>query len=281
MRSSPHADPQRGLFETLLVVDGRAVEVDAHVERLTRSLAALFGAELPDGAREAIAEGARHLHRGRLRLTAVPGAAGPARIAVDTALVDEAQMFPSARRGIALRSFAVEGGLGAHKWADRSLVDRFAASLAAAELPLLLDAGGEVLEAARANVFAIRDGILLTPPSDGRIVPGIARARTLELARAAGREVREERLLLDDLLAAEEVFLTNSVRGVEPVRAIDGQDLPRAGGRHGSLKRGASADGAGAGAEIATELRRRWLRVPQAGSAAVVAVGRRADRRAR
>lgn len=255
------------------------MEVDAHVERLTRSLAALFGAELPDRAREAIAEGAGRLHRGRLRLTAVPSEAGPARIAVETAPVDEAEMFPSPRRGVALRSFVVEGGLGAHKWADRSLLDRFAASLTAAELPLLLDAGDEVLEAARANVFAIRDEILLTPPADGRIVPGIARARTLELARAAGREAREERLILDDLLAADEVFLTNSVRGVEPVRAIDGGDVRQARRSHGYSKHDTST--AGAGAEIATELRRRWLRVPQAGSAAVVAVGRRAGRPAR
>lgn len=279
MRSSHHADPDQGLFETLLVLGGRAVEVDAHVDRLTRSLAKLFDAELPDGAREAIAEGAHGLQRGRLRLTAVPTLVGPAKIAVDTAPLEEAEMFPPARQGIALRSFVVEGGLGAHKWVDRSLVDRFAASLPAAELPLLLDAGGEVLEAARANVFAIRDEILFTPPADGRIVPGIARARTLELARAAGREVREARLLLDDLLAAEEVFLTNSVRGVEPVRAIDGREVPHPGGRDGHSRRGTPA--AGAGAEIATELRRRWLQVPSAESAAAVAIGRRAGRRAR
>lgn len=263
MRSSLHADPTRGIFETLLVLDGRAVEVDAHVDRLTTSLAALFGAELPAGAKRLISERARTLRHGRLRLTAVPVGVGPARIAVATAEVDEAEVFPSHERGIALRSFVVAGGLGAHKWADRRLVDSFAAG--AGEVPLLLDAGEEVLEAARGSVFLADGASLTTPPADGRILPGIARRRVLEAAGAAGMEIREAQLQLDDLWAGE-VFLAGSVRGIEPVRRLDGRELPWL----GSVSE-----------RIAAALRRRWLRVPQAGSAAVVAGGRRAGRPAR
>jgi para-aminobenzoate synthetase / 4-amino-4-deoxychorismate lyase len=265
VRSSPHADPTRGLFETLLVLDGRAVEVDAHVDRLATSLAALFDAELPADAKEVIAEEARPLRRGRLRLTAIPTEVGPVKIAVSTAEVDEADVFPSAARGIALRSFIAEGGLGAHKWADRRLLENFAATAEAAEVPLLVDVGDEVLEASRGNVFCVDGASLTTPPADGRILPGIARDRVLEAAKAAGIEVREARLSLADLRAGE-VFLAGSVRGIEPVRRLDGLELPQL----GSLSE-----------RIATALRRRWLLVPQAESVAVVAGGRRADRRAR
>jgi para-aminobenzoate synthetase/4-amino-4-deoxychorismate lyase len=273
---SPHADPTRGVFETLLVLDGHAVEVDTHVERLAASVSTLFGAELPAGARRSIDEGARRVRHGKLRITVVPGANGQMETTVSTSEVDAAQVFPSSNRGIALRSFVVAGGLGAHKWADRRLVDGFAASAGAGEVPLLIDGGDEVLEASRASVFAVRSGALFTPPTDGRIVPGIARRHTLELARTGGRDVHEEQLSLDDLFTADEVFLTNSVRGIEPVHSINGRDVPRPRGLIGHSLAGTSA-----GEGIASALRRRWLRVPQAGSAAVVAGGRRADRPAR
>jgi para-aminobenzoate synthetase / 4-amino-4-deoxychorismate lyase len=105
----------------------------------------------------------------------------------------------------------------------------------------------------------------VTPPADGRILPGIARRRVLEVAAAAGIETGEERLRLDDLRAGE-VFLAGSVRGVEPVRSVDGSALPAV----DLVSR-----------RVASDLKRRWLRVPRAESAATVAIGRRADRLAR
>ena len=97
-------------------------------------------------------------------------------------------------------------------------------------LPLLFDVGEEVLEAGRGNVFIADGDILKTPAADGRILPGTARAAAIEVARGGGIEVREERLTRDDLFAADEVFLTGSVRGVEPVRSLDGASLAATGG---------------------------------------------------
>ncbi len=127
---------------------------------------------------------------------------------------------------VALRSLMLTGGLGAHKWVDRSLLDEAQAALPADALPLLVDEQGSVLEASRANVFAVREGVLTTPPLDGRILPGVTRMRTIELAGELGVEAREATLSRDDLLSADEVFLTGSVRGIEPVGAIDGTALP-------------------------------------------------------
>jgi Amino-transferase class IV len=131
----------------------------------------------------------------------------------------------SSTRPMSLRSLTLAGGLGAHKWVDRSLLDQVQARMPDDALPLLVDEDGTVLEASRANVFAIRDGTLLTPPADGRILPGITRMRVLEIAGTMGIDLREEPLTRNDLLAADEVFLTGSIRGIERVDALDGRPL--------------------------------------------------------
>ncbi len=244
MPPPPHSDPEQGVFETLLALDGRPIELDAHLRRLGASLEALFDSALPSGARQLALDGARRLTLGRLRLTAAPGEGERLSVELAAEALDPELVFPTRKRSVELRSLSVEGGFGVHKWVDRRLLEHAEAALPAAAAPFLVDHDATVLEASRANIFAVRDGALVTPPTDGRIIAGITRGRVLELARAAGREAHEERLSLDDLLGAGEAFLTNSVRGVEPVRAIDGAEL---------------GGGAGVTAEIAAELRRSWL----------------------
>ncbi len=233
-----------GVFETMLVVEGRAVEIDAHLARLGASLGELFGDEMPKGARDLVEERARGAKLARLRLAVRPDGAGGLEAEVVTAEVEPELVFPGRERAVELRGLVVEGGLGAHKWVDRGLLEQAEAGAPPGEIPLLLDSDGTVLEASRANVFAVRDGALTTPALDGRILPGIARARTIEVATALGIEVRERDMALADLQDAEEVFLTGSVRGIEPVRSLDGAEL--------------RADGSLA-TRIASALRDRWL----------------------
>jgi para-aminobenzoate synthetase/4-amino-4-deoxychorismate lyase len=206
----PRPDPAAGIFETTLVVAGKAVEVDAHLARLERSLDALYGLPLPGEARARIEEGASGLALGRLRLTVVPGAAP----AVRTAEVDRAVVFPERPSDVA--PVTVPGGIGAHKWADRRLLERADADVGPA-MPLLVDADATVLEGSRSNVFVVRAGELTTPPADGRILPGVARARAIDVARKIGIEVVERSLTVKELAEADEVFATGGVRGVEPI----------------------------------------------------------------
>jgi para-aminobenzoate synthetase/4-amino-4-deoxychorismate lyase len=259
VRVSLRPDPSKGVFETLLVLDGHPVELEAHLERLAASLKALYGAELPRGTDASTRERAGEVQHGKLRLTVMPGSGGRLTTKITTTEVETARIFPAPERAVALRSIVVKGGLGAHKWADRRLLDRAGAD-SPAELPLLLDADGAVLEASRGSVFSSGEGYLATPPADGRILPSIARRQALEVARAEGIEVLEEKLTLNDLFRGG-LFLAGSVRGVEPVCLLDGVDLPLAGE---------------ISARIAAGLRRRWLRVPQGESVAVVAGGQRA-----
>jgi len=82
---------------------------------------------------------------------------------------------------------------------------------------LLVDRAGNVTEGASSNVFAVREGALVTPPSAARILEGVTRALVLGLAREAGLEVRERPLSLRALEEADEAFLTSTVREVLPL----------------------------------------------------------------
>lgn len=225
----PRPDRAIGLFETLLVLDGSPIELERHLERLGWSARELFGQALPADARELALERAAPLQLGRLRLTVAPRDDGSLGAAVVAAAVDPDDLFPSWERAMALRPFVLPGGLGEHKWADRERLAWAEAGESEGWLPLVLDVGEEVLEVSRANIFAVEDGALVTPAADGRILPGVARARTIETARRLGLEVREERLDVQRMIAAGEVFLTGSVRGIEPVRAVGDAELGRPG----------------------------------------------------
>jgi len=245
-------DQAIGVFETMLVLDGSPIELDPHLRRLSASVRELFGAELPPGTRELVLQRASPLPVGRLRLTVAPRDDGSLGTAAVTAKVDPEDLFPSWERAMALRPFVIPGGLGEHKWADRDGLAWTEASEAKGALPLVLDSGEEVLEASRANVFAVEDGVLVTPAADGRILPGVARGRAIETAGSLGIEVREARLDVERMIAAGEAFLTGSVRGIEPVSAVGETAL----GPPGELL-----------AELTAEMRRSWMGTSASSSA--------------
>jgi para-aminobenzoate synthetase/4-amino-4-deoxychorismate lyase len=216
MMSRPQPDPSQGIFETMLVVRGAPVAPAAHLARLETSLEAVYGIGLPAQAHRLATEHAANLELGRLRLTVTPPSDGssPPGIAVDAGELDQWPHFPE--QPVSLRPHKVSGGLGCHKWADRAALP----TAPPGEAPLLVD-GDEVLEAAWANVFAVRNGAVFTPPLDGRILPGVTRATTIELARGRGIEVFERTLPVEELQLADEIFLTNSIRGVEVVGSVE------------------------------------------------------------
>jgi para-aminobenzoate synthetase/4-amino-4-deoxychorismate lyase len=183
-------DPALGVFSTLLVVDGEPQKLDAHLARLAGSLRELYGRALPEDVETRVRALAR-TGRGRTRL----------RIDVAPDATAELAMTPARERElpVVLHPYTLPGGLGAHKWSDRSLVD------ALTQTPLLLDADGTVLEAGWANVLIRRGERLLRPRDDGRILPGT----TLPPAEEAD-------LTLDDLRRAEEILVSSAIAGVVP-----------------------------------------------------------------
>jgi para-aminobenzoate synthetase/4-amino-4-deoxychorismate lyase len=241
--ASPAApDPARGLFETLLVADGRPVRPAPHLERLAASARELFGRELPAELVESIAEAARPLELGRMRIDLLPEDGG-LRFEIEADPIDPAIFFPDRAHGAEVRTVRHPEWAGAHKWADRDWLESVEAELGDA-VPLILTADDEVLEAGRANLFIVTEGGLATPPADGRILPGTARADTLVLAADLGIPAAERPLTLADLRSADDLFLTSSLRGIRPVRSVDGVPLERS---DPLVER------------LAAELRHRWL----------------------
>ena len=214
-------DPALGVFETLLVRAGSPVDARAHLARLERSVSALYGETLPEDLLARVVAAAAAAPLARLRVTAVAALDSAAGAAPGRALHAEIQAEPLAAEPapdpVTLSPAVLPGGLGAHKWQDRRLLDELADRLQA--VPLLLDLDGDVLEAAYANVFIVEGTHLVTPPLDGRQLPGTVRARVLALHPA-----REERLSLDRIAAADEVLLASSVRGIHPARLSDGPE---------------------------------------------------------
>jgi len=173
----------------------------------------LYDASLPPtleaGARAAAADCAA-VQRSRMRVLADPD--GSVRITISDA---------GAAREVAtaLVPFTLPGGLGAHKWRDRRLLDALeevvgGAARVLGAVPLIIDTDGAVLEAAFANVWIMEGADLITPPADGRILPGTTRAALLTHERCA----REEAIDLERLAGAEAVFLTSSISGRHPAR---------------------------------------------------------------
>jgi len=236
MTNRRHPDRTRGIFETLLVVEGKPVELKAHLHRLAQSLEAIYSHALPPETESELRKAAEGIALGRLRCTIAPVEDG-LRIDLLAGGVDPETVFPT--RGVKLHSHLLSGGLGTHKWVDRPGINRPAPD----QSGVLIVDEGEVLEAGWANVFAVRADTLFTPPLDTRLLPGTTRAAVLAVAAEEGIETGEKPIAPEDLFTAEETFLTGSIRGIEPASELDGQPLAGC---------GALSD------RLAAALRQRW-----------------------
>ena len=86
---------------------------------------------------------------------------------------------------------------------------------------LVADVMGNVAEAATANVFMVKDGVVYTPVANGTFLAGITRARHMANLRADGFEVIEKVLTFEEFEGADEVFLSGNMSKVTPVAAFD------------------------------------------------------------
>jgi para-aminobenzoate synthetase/4-amino-4-deoxychorismate lyase len=184
----------------MLVRDGRIHAAPRHLDRLAHSVSALYATPLPrDLARRVRAEAAPLRGEHRLRVDVIPGA---------QPTITTGPVAPGGRAPVTLEPLVIPGGLGPHKWRDRRLLD----ARRAAPAPLLLDADHTVLEAAWGNFWLLEGDRLITPPADGRILPGVTRALLLERAASLGLRAAEEPISLERARAAEVTFATSAIR---------------------------------------------------------------------
>lgn len=86
---------------------------------------------------------------------------------------------------------------------------------------LMRSSDGYVIESTRANLFVVHAATVFTPPVFGGCLPGIMRQQVIRAFQRKGMQLVEKHLTVLDLNAADEVFLSNSIRGVVPVASIE------------------------------------------------------------
>jgi branched-subunit amino acid aminotransferase/4-amino-4-deoxychorismate lyase len=224
-----------GLFETILVARGRPIWLMAHMDRFRRSARAL-GWPRADALMRRAALGARELihaarpERAALRITwtrgsGLGGFAPPEkprpRVLVRLAPIAAPRL--SGVRAVFLGDLFA-GAMARHKSCSALVYVEAArrARAARADEALLPDGEGGIAEASAANLFAVIDGKVVTPPTRLPLLPGVTRAWAIRQSKALQCPIRQE-----DLARASEAFLTNSLSGVVPLLAVDGRRIAR------------------------------------------------------
>ncbi len=233
-----------GIFEGIRILHGGVFRLDRHLARL-ESAARATALTLPGGTpalREIVLETARAFGQPeayvRLVITRGEGALG-----VDPTTCGEPRVFCIVTQITLYSEEKLASGLDlvTSSWRRpppdvldprvkslnylNNALAKLEARQRGADEALLLNQAGQVAEASVANLFAVRDDVLLTPPGSDGALEGITRATVLELANQQGVAAQERSLGRFDLFAASEVFLCGSGAGFVPVRSLDARTI--------------------------------------------------------
>ncbi len=239
-----------GLFETMHAQNGQVFRLQQHLERLCISARSLGLTR--DLNATALAEAVRltiehnQIDRARIRLTITPGSlsllatSGKPDDAPGTVLIQptEATVYDPRYFEEGITVLVAQPGanpfdaLAGHKtlayWA-RLRTLRQAATAGAGEA-IWLNVSNHLASGCISNIFLVKDGQLLTPIARDEevenslpapVLPGITRAAVIEIAEGLGVTIKKQMLGIDDLLDADEVFLTNSSWQVLPVTKVE------------------------------------------------------------
>ncbi|MFT3931363.1 MAG: aminodeoxychorismate lyase [Spongiibacteraceae bacterium] len=224
-----------GLFETIKVVDGHAQFLAEHLRRLERDCARLDMALESATLRSEVFSLLSAKSSGVLKIIATRystqrGYAASSRARAERFLRFYPQQFPidiPAREGVAVRLCRqrlseqaalagmkhlnrLEQVLARQEWSDNAIAEG-----------LMLDAAGRLIEGTMSNLFLVKSGCVMTPRLHRCGVAGVMRDVIMRQLSERCVPVSETDLTLDDLYAADEVFLSNSLIGIWPVRKIE------------------------------------------------------------
>jgi 4-amino-4-deoxychorismate lyase len=230
-----------GLFETIACVGGVPRLIGLHLKRLAGGCGRLqLTADLAALERE-VHELARPTARSVLKVIVTrgpalargygtSGAEKPTRITLCYAWPAEDPAL--AREGVRVRVAQLRLGENP-ALAGLKHLNRLEQVLARAEWreaeiaeALMFSSGGALISGTMSNVFLVHGGALRTPRLDRCGVAGVMREAVLQAASAAGIGAEERVFNAQDLASAEEIFLTNALIGIRPVRELAGRTLP-------------------------------------------------------
>jgi len=233
-----------GVFDLIRTFRGRPFLLGDHLVRLIRS-AREIGLTLPWTA-ETLADlvhqtlGRNHHAESNIRIVITGGSSqdfmtpmGQPRllILVNRAPIPPAQWYTDGVAVITTVTERFKPGVKSINYVPAALA-LSRARVAGAVEALYVDRRGRVLEGATSNLFAVVQGVLVTPDQD--ILSGITRQVVLDIA-GAFLPVAERSLTMTELVRADEVFITGTNKGVVPVVTVDGQSIST--GRPGPVTR--------------------------------------------
>jgi branched-chain amino acid aminotransferase len=228
------------VFETLRTYGGVVFGLAEHLERLARSAGLVFIdlpvplATLEAEVLQAIRAGANPESYVRLMITR-----GQAALGLDPALAEQPIRViivqplttPPERhytQGVAAVSYRTQREVDATSAVGAKVGNYLVSVLAMREAgrvgaveALIVGARGEVLEGGSSNVFLVEQGRLVTPDVSAGILAGITRAHALEVARELGIPVELRTPTLEQAYAADELFISSSIRELMPVVRLD------------------------------------------------------------
>lgn len=233
-----------GLFETMRAENRRVFRLDRHLKRLRASakclLTPIADGALPDEDSVNRLLAGNEMSSARIRLTVTAGDVRFERGALNDAEVGAGALTvcmtaaPLAERpsGVSRAGLAVlitryrqspDDPLAGHKSISYlpRLVALNEARQAGCDEALWFTTANFLAEGSISNVFIVKRGTLITPPLDTPVLPGIARAAILGVCSVGGLTSCERPIAIDELLEADEVFLTNAIREVTPVSRIE------------------------------------------------------------
>ena len=235
-----------GIFDTLRAVDGRVFRLGDHLRRLRRSADAIELA-VP-GSDDALSCAiyslleANRLSDALIRVTVsrgVPadrGLAPPASPSPSLAITaTHFQGYPEDRyrRGFTAIVSSIRrnetsplGFIKSCNYLDAVLA-RLEAARRGTDEALLLNGAGAMACGTSCNLFLVSDGTLATPSLDCGVLAGITRGTVLEIARGLALDCQERAIRAEEVLTAQEAFVTNTAMGVMPLVAVDGRPVGR------------------------------------------------------
>lgn len=229
-----------GIFETLLVLNRTALWANMHLARMeaaAKELGIGFARDAVDDAIAEILDDAPETHQ-VLRITLTRGGStrglgsngGTPTLLITLDPFDPALMFQPVT--LATSTIRRNPTSPASRLKTISYIDNIAAAREAAargmEDALMLNAAGAAACSTIANLFIMKNATLITPARDQGILTGVTRQALISAAGQLRIATEERALMPAELLAADAVFLTNSLRFIRPVKSLDQQPLAQA-----------------------------------------------------
>jgi len=202
-----------------------------HLERLKKS-AETVGLNLPYSQAEILSQTEELLEKNKMEKSLVrwvlTGGISDDGLKPTFAILNEEFVAPPEKyykEGIEIKTVNVKREIPTTKTLNYQIRFAHLAQMKKADVfELLYVVDGKVYECTTANIFMIKDGVLCTPKDE--ILNGITRGIIIKLAKESNVKVEEREISFDELLSADEVFISNTTKKILPVRKIDNKKFP-------------------------------------------------------